>query len=756
MKSRQTVLALVASATLLAACGDGLDIPRVPTRLVYDGTTGDIPLPNDVLFADNPTALNLDATLNFPPASDAAQQPLFDALNSLDGFSTTAPLSFHFSRGVDPTTVVGGMTVRLFEVDALVDPQTGLKLGTPVSDVIAELAVGVDYAVAPAPSDPTGATWSVLPLRPLKPTTIYMLVVTNGIADTEGFAVEPGSSYALAKANTAYPPGHPALGLQALVSAMELAASSDVDVAPAIPAAEIVMSLSFTTQSTFDVLATTAQVNLGLEGLVLAGICAAAPDMGHSACAAGPANTVPSAALGAFVGDTASLWPAATGLADVYSASLTLPYYSTSAPNAGGGLVQDVGPLGGRWAARFSFLEGTLVDPMELEKNATRYNPLPLETTAETVPVVITLPNGTSGQVQPATGWPVVIFQHGIGRDRSDVVRIADELAGAGFAAVAIDMPLHGVTDAGSPLHVGYADGGVRERLFGLDLVTQDGAGNVTDAAPDGTVDTSGAHFINLSSLQTLRDNLRQAVTDLFAVVKLIGDNMDVDGSAVIVADDFDPTQIHFVGHSLGGIVGTIFTAVDAAGPAPVLSSATLNATGGGLPRMLEASPGFGPGLIAGLAAGGLVQGTPEFDAFMFAAQTLVDSGDPVNFCVGLNGGPTPILMQEIVGGGAGGGVADQVVPNNVPSAPLSGTDPMIALMGLTQISAVGTTPSTAALVRFSEGTHNSLRDPDPELDMDAENQLAFTEMSAEIAAWVASISTIPAVTISTGSVIAP
>ena len=760
--NRLSLAVALGTAFVLSACGDGLDIPRKPTHLIYDGGTGDIPIPNDVLFASNAAVINLDATLNFPPAGSAAQQALFDALNSLDGWSTTARLSFHFSNSVDPTSLVGGDSVRLFRVDALVHPQTGLKLGTPVSDVLEELASGVDYEVVPDPADASDSSWNVQPLKPLLPKSIYMLVVTNGVLDYQGYPVEAGSSYALAKWDVTYPPDHPVKALQALVSAMEAVASSDVDVSPLIAKEDIVMAMSFTTQSTFDALAATQLVSMGMEQLVLDDLCAAAPGAGHLACTATPANTVPTGALVMAAGNTDSFDVSGddlySGHADIYRASLTLPYYLTAAPNPIGDLVQSTAPLTERWRSRFSFLEGVAgADPMETEYNVTRYNPLPIETGAEIVPVLISLPNAMSAQVQPLDGWPVVIFQHGITRNRTDLITQADSFADKGFAAIAIDLPLHGISEdpGGMPpppaLFEGFTEGLLRERTFGLDLVTQDAFGNVTAAVPDGTADSSGAHFINLSSLQTQRDNLRQAVADLFAVVKMIQDNLDVDGVGQV--NDFDPTRIHFVGHSLGAIVGTTFLALDAAGPASAIS-ATLVAPGGGIPRLLESSVTLGPPVLGGLAAAGLDPGTPEFDFFMFAAQSLVDSGDPINFCSTLNGGSPPVFLQEIVGGGAGGGLPDQVVPNSVPDAPLSGTDPMIAELGLTVISASTTT--SAAAVRFSEGLHQSLLSPDPLLTMDLEDALAYDEIRMQIAEWLASIASGPMVTITDSSVIAP
>lgn len=753
MNNRLPIVLLVALGA--SSCSDGLNViaESHAVQFVYSPSTGEVPLPNDILFSGS-----TDATLNLPAATNPAQQPIFDALNSLDGWATSSPGSFSFAAGVDPATVVAGTSVRLFEVTLSISATTGLTLGQPVIAVVSELVPGTDYVVAPAASDPTNATYAVVPLQPFGAKTSYMLIVTNAVLDTAGLQVRPSDTYLLASSDVdenPLQPEHPLAGLQVLINAMESVASSDAAVIPAIPREDIVASVTFTTQSLFEGLASTQAVAFGGEALVLAGMCAGSPSPAHLACTATPANTVPSAAALGLLGDTSVLLAGASGHADVYAASLTLPYYQTAAANGTGGLVTDLGPISGRWTSRFSFLEGTgAFDPMDTDNNVTQYNPLPLQNAEEIVPVLISLPNATSTQVQPASGWPVVIFQHGITSNRSAMIALADSLADEGFACVAIDIPLHGIVDNTNPLHVGFQDGMLRERTFGLDLVTQDSNGTIIASTPDGIVDTSGAHFINLVNFQTQRDNLRQSVADLFAVEKMIVDNLDVDGSAVIVGPDFDPAQIHFVGMSLGSIVGTTFVALDAAGTTPLIKSATLNVPGGGIPAMLVGSPTFGPSIIASLAAAGIVQGTPEFDSFIGSAQTVIESGDPINFASSLAGGAVPILLQEVVGGGAGGGQTDQVIPNAVAGAPLSGTDPLIVQLGLSVVTTSG--PSTAAAVRFSEGTHSSLLNPDPAMDADPATLAAFLEMQTQVASWLASISGGATVTITDGTVIAP
>lgn len=733
----------------LAACGNELDAPAQPfgVRQTYSPSTGEIPVPNDILFSGS-----LDGTLNLPPSTNPdpnaqlSENLLIDAFNSMDGWSTSAPLAFGFDGAVDPATVLGGVTVRLFEVTLAVNPDTGLTLGMPVTGIVSELSSPAEFVVAPV--SVTNDSFAVLPTTPYSGGTSYMLVVTSGVLDPDGNPVGPGSTYEISRSDPAefdLPADHPLDGLQTLVNAMVVAAGA---AAPPVTRDEVVMSLTFTTQSLLGVHGTTSAVAQGGEATVLAGLA------GNGFLAAGTAaadTTVPTAAPGVFVGDTAALAAGLQGKADIYTASLTLPYYLTASANPTGGTTTDPSPVIERWTARFGFLEGLPGAPADTDKHVTGLNSLPQETAPETIPMLVSIPNANSlyvqgGGVQPPDGWPVVIFLHGITRNRSDVIGIADTLADIGFAAVAIDQPLHGIVDNANPLHAGTQDGGLRERTFGLDL-----AGGGTDGnLPDGTPDDSGAWFINPFQPETQRDNLRQAVADLFAVVKVIGDDWDVDGAGA--AEDFDADQIHFLGVSFGGIVGTPFLAV--AGT-PSIKSAMLSVPGGGLPKMLVASPSFGPSILDSLAILGAVPGTPEFEQAMTAFQTVVDSGDPINFCPTLGASGMPVLLHEVIGGGPGGGIEDQVVPNSVVGAPLSGTEPMIAALGLTSVGTAGANAESQAAVRFIEGTHGSLLDPDPEGDgLSGPTFDTFAEMQQQVAVWLSSIATTPVVNIADDSVV--
>ncbi|MDH3452114.1 MAG: hypothetical protein OEN20_06805, partial [Gammaproteobacteria bacterium] len=339
-------------------------------------------------------------------------------------------------------------------------------------------------------------------------------------------------------------------------------------------------------------------------------------------------------------------------------------------------------------------------------------------------------------------------YQTGITTARSTLIAVADALALQGFAAVAIDLPLHGLLP-GDPVREASENGlttaGIplpTERTFDVDYVTQDPNGSITAPAPDMVTDSSGRHFINLSSLMTWRDNLRQAVSDLLVVHSQLG-NMDYDGGT---QPDFDTDDVHFLGWSLGAMVGSVFLALE-----PAVGAAVLAMPGGGVAKLLDGSPAFGPEIEAGLlAAAGIAKGTADYESFLGAAQTLVDSVDPLNYAnqgmgtPGGNGGTTlagtrGIMMFEVIGDG-GANPPDQTIPNNVGTfptfadappgtvpSPTAGTDPLHREMNLVPVTATaltgggGVSNQPLPLLRFTAGYHGSIVDPamDPLASLD-------------------------------------
>jgi pimeloyl-ACP methyl ester carboxylesterase len=678
----------------------------------FDPTRSIVPFPTNLLLSGTK-----DLTLNIPVDPQAPDAGPKLAMNALDGFSTTAPWSTSFSAPIDAASLVPGSTVRMFQVEL-----TGV--GGGVKKIVRELASPQEFVVALAPSDATGSTIAIVPTRPLQQMTSYMAVLTSGIKNASGENVRQSLIYRLAQNtdaicsnNQSTVPALPAASACALEPLRQLVNSQEAAAAAAgVAPGSIVLSWVATTQSI-------TPTFLALESVIQQS----------------PAATTHIAPTGKTLADLGLGLPP---VADIYVGTIDLPYYltaPTAVADAPDCTVTPEGPtpcppLTDHWHAA----AGAYVPPFDqagldpTSTNLTVANPLPVATSTQTVPLLLTLPNAASGKTKPAAGWPLVIFQHGITRNRTDMFAVAGTLAAQGFAVVAIDLPLHGITDKANPFYVGntpFAALGAHERTFDIDL--QD---NATGAAgPDGVIDPSGSWFTNLTSLLTSRDNLRQGVADLLTLSHAVS-GMHVSAGGT----DFDTAKVSFVGQSLGSIVGTTFLAID-----PNVNNGVLSVPGGGIARLLEGSPTFGPRIRAGLAAAGLQQGTPAYDAFFVAAQTAIDSGDPINFAgngtrllTRLNDDGTVaqygknLLLHEVVGGGDV--PPDQVIPNRVAGAPLSGTEPLIAALGMFSIdkTILLTTDGLRGVVRFTQGEHGSLLDP-------TDFPLATREMQGEMASFL-------------------
>lgn len=687
-------LSLALSSLLLAACGGSSNSDRaVPTSpsnnnngnpvtgvltARFDPSNAVLPLPNNLLLSGT-----TDLTLNPPAANPNNYGDPTVAIGTLDGWSTVGPMSTSFNAKPDVSSVVPGQSVRIFEVSL-----TGPGGGT--TGIVRELAGGTEFVTALAPSDTTGRTLAIIPTQPLQQLTSYLVVLTDGIRDSSGNDATPDQTYFLSKrasplcvGGQSTEPLLPAATACALEPLRQLT-NSHLAVAGAagIVRDDVVLSWVFTTQSITPVMQAVRSVTEpGAMQLVNTGMTSA----------------------------VAGLPP----IADIHIGTLKVPYY-LSAPSA----TNPTAPLTGFWKAA----PGAYVPPFNAaglsptSTNITFANPFPVKTSDATIPVLATIPNAASGRSRPASGWPVVIFQHGITGNRTHALAVSATLAAQGFAVIAIDMPLHGLP-SDSPFAIGNTPFGAiaSERTFNVDFVN-----NTTGApGPDGTPDASGTHFINLSSLLTSRDNLRQAVADLFVLTASIPWT-DIDGNGM---GDFDSSNIQFVGLSLGAMVGTSFLALE-----PNVNVGLLSVPGGGVARLLDGSVAFGPRIRAGLAAAGVQAGTPTYDSFMGAAQQVIDSIDPINY--GFASAQNAILLHEVVGGGTN--LPDQVVPNNVPGAPLSGTDPLIRALGLPSITATTQAANgIRGVVRFTAGEHSSLINP--------VNPAVTTEMQRHMASLLAS-----------------
>ena len=651
------------------------------TRANFDPTAGVTPLPFNLLFLGT-----TDLTLN-PPVADPNDfsDPLV-ALGAIDGFSTTerwVTTFTSFPNAVAPASVVPGQSVRFFEVSTV--------FGTivNVSGIVRELTPGVEYGATMA----TPTVLAIIPLKPLKELTTYMAVLTNDINDTVGNDATAAQTYHLSKAEQPWVDANGQStspffsdataasleGLRRITAGNEAAAA-----AWGIPKQDIVLSWTAQTQ-------------------------AITPVLKHLRSIARPAPTqvAPTGLNTSILG--------APGIADIHIGVITLPYY-LGVPSAS----NPVAPL----TDFFRAAPGGYVPPFNgLGLNPTSTfvtvaNPFPVKTSDQTVPLLLTLPNANSGHQKPVAGWPVVIFGHGLGGNRGNLLAAADTLAAAGYAVIGIDTPLHGISPTDPALAALYVKNTpwasvANERTFDVDYVD-----NATGApGPDGNVDASGTHMINLGSLLTSRDNARQAQADLSVLAVTLA-SIDADGDSL---PDLDPSTVSYAGISMGGIMGTPFAAVE-----PLVPNAFLSVPAGGLARALEASPTFGPRIRAGLAAAGLQPGTTDYELYFTVFQTVIDSMDPINW-IGEVADFKNVLLHEVIG--------DTVLPNFVATAPLSGTEPMIRSAGLTAYSSTLMDPAGIdAAGRFvPPASHSSLLNP-------SASPAATVEMQKQMASFIVSL----------------
>ncbi|HIF9330464.1 TPA: VolA/Pla-1 family phospholipase [Photobacterium damselae] len=424
--------------------------------------------------------------------------------------------------------------------------------------------------------------------------------------------------------------------------------------------------------------------------------------------------------------------------------------------------------------AKITLTDGKQLDPQRI---ITRYSPVPELKSVQTFEYTLVLPTKAECQ-QPLTN-AVTIYQHGVTSSKDTLTNeitidqqsrtnsketqikttLADQLIGNQCRAIfAINHPLHG-------------DRGV--------------AGQNAAENP--------SMYLNLASLTVARDNLRQSVTDVINLRASIGKifaqmaqaQMAQDPESIAslgVLNRLDPNVgVNFVGHSLGAITG-----VDVANIANRsignevadktffnIDAVALANPGAEIPYLLLNSQGFSPLIKGSIVASVnkqfaaqckadgkdlddcysdyeqalITAGTPEslatlqalyasFSQFAFAAQTVMDTVDPINHSAFVPK-ELPVYLAQVKN--------DQVIPNYtplgqtvagtdipVPYSPFTGTTPLLKTLALTPTteSIKDTVVRNAAL--FNAGSHSSLLDPKP-------SEAVTAEMQSEVHSFISS-----------------
>lgn len=246
----------------------------------------------------------------------------------------------------------------------------------------------------------------------------------------------------------------------------------------------------------------------------------------------------------------------------------------------------------------------------------------------------MTVPRGHD----PDEPLPVAIFGHGLMTERRFVLAIGDALAAEGIAAIAIDLPFHGQRThcvwSGPQCLVNPLDPSG-------DLICPDPCERGSECSPDGRcVDSagegnalnmwpivgfpqaSGGAFVDVNSMNGTRDHFHQAVTDLSALKRSLNEGNWREA----IGYDIAP-EIGYVGQSLGGIVGALFTAVH-----PDVQRSVLNVPGSDLIDLFRESTVFRSHLDAFLEREEIEKGSDEHERVLNIGRWIMDPIDPHTF----------------------------------------------------------------------------------------------------------------------------
>ncbi|WP_429123001.1 VolA/Pla-1 family phospholipase [Aeromonas veronii] len=778
---KKLIYAAVVSA-LLAGCGGDDNKGDTTSSLDYvlSGANGVRP---SVLA---PRAS--DGSLKFSTETADLSNPV-SALSTLDGWSTTQPVQ------LVPATVTGvsvpapaaseyaSAVAPLYLLELTLDPVTlqpnGVKGGKP-------LVYGTDFVV-------TGGDGklNLVPLKPLNPSSYYMIVATDALKDSRGTPLKAGGDYSSFKSTAGATTQEQTInGLISLQEGLFKAATG-------ITSDRVIFSDWFATQSGADVLlavksaAASVLKSPSLDAAVLwkqdakgntslpatytiNGLNGGVDFLTQLANEPFLPQKDRDAIAAAVAANTALNGVAA--VTKVYTGTVKLPYFLSTPAIAGswdkaktqswhgaipslyaianalkagdteviGGLVGagvDPALLGELIAdpsrqsellTEASKLIGVTLTsggkPLDAERNIGRFNPLPTLSEVQSVPLRIFAPT-----INLSTVTDVIIYQHGVTSIKENAYALALGQIGAGLqvtptaknvAVVVIDHPLHG------------------ERGYAL-----------SNSMATVTTSENPLPYLNLNYLTVARDNLKQSVADLLGLRLAVGlANTQGLGGQLGGAG----LKVHFLGHSLGAITGANLLAVanqpmgNAADALFRFHTGGLAMPGGGIAPLLLNSPSFGPTIKMSVLTSGspalkagftayapncktaaatcfVNEFLPSLDAatqagaastlqsYTFAAQSVLDSADPINLGSGV-AKSFPLFATEIVGDGALN-LPDQVIPNSIASAPLGGTEPLFRVLGLQELKGSGVLPAGHHAARFLKGGHSSLLAPDENFD---------------------------------------
>jgi len=164
------------------------------------------------------------------------------------------------------------------------------------------------------------------------------------------------------------------------------------------------------------------------------------------------------------------------------------------------------------------------------------------------------------------------------------------------------------------------------------------------------------ANYLVSANFFRTRDTLRQDIIDESQLVRAIAfvptgpppSSNSLFNFTVVPANGgfvIDPSNVSYVGQSLGSIQGTVDVATN-----PRISKAVLNVGGGTTVDIFANSPAFAATTNALIAGLGILPGTAAYLQFLVVAKTILDPADPVNFAEHLTANPLPNLLADPTG----------------------------------------------------------------------------------------------------------
>jgi dienelactone hydrolase len=669
---------------LVAGCTEDVEVDAGETTSVavpvaeFDPGQRIIPLPNALLMNPATGRLNVPASCGELPGSGAER--LRNTINQLDGFGTSEQnLVATFSEPVDPESLEGH--VFLFRV---------AERGRPVLPPEAPLAVDVlttstQRAAADCASSSSVPSVVIRPRAPLPGGSTYLVVLAAGIRTESGRDVQPSATWALVRQSeppVVFPEGNEAAlptrnetpfdpsepedlerlrGLDLLWRGhAELLGAVDLLAPTAFGGAiesrdDVLLAWAFGTQTTVDLLQ------------------AEVPDS--------PANWIETNAAPLVVPAPAAGGGSPVSVAQAYA--LALPGVACEAVGCDAiGAIYAAGPLSA--APSFtssSYLAGDDCSQVAAPAGAFADPVAPTRTCDRQLPVLAVVPLAAP----PAQGYPTVLFAHGLGRSKEDLLAIAGGLARAGFASVAVDALDHGAravqtsTDAAAGCDRAGSDRPCTES-FGPTCAPQCFAPLLS------------------ADLAVTRDHLRQTALDHLALSAALAACSEPGTCGAL---QVDPERIGYLGQSLGALIGGVSAAWNVH-----VSAAVLNVGGAGWMQILSdtQTAAIRCPLVDSLIQGGVLVGEPwnlgsnpdasclsetwktdpGFLQFASAARWVLDPVDPINHASAFaGGGGPPVFVGEVIG--------DSVIPN-------SATALLTSALGLAPTTAgVASSPSPAA-----------------------------------------------------------